>query len=223
MDYKPTQAVIFDLDGVIADTEPLHKESWRKVFREKNIPIEESELEYELTLATGTTDINFLNRVFPRYHIYDAPHKWLAEKKEIYQQILPQKIKPFPGVILLIEELNKKYSLAIASNAWRKSIEIIISHLSIKEYFPTIVARENIHRHKPKPEIYLVTAERLGVEPSQCVVVEDSLVGVEAAKNAKMRCIAVTNSFPPEKLKQADLIIDSLQRKEEINSFLEEG
>ena len=223
MNHNSTKAVIFDLDGVIVDTEPLHKEAWRRVFEDKKFGIEESTLEHELTLAIGITDISFLNKLFSRYHIYEDPHTWLTEKREIYYQMLPQRIKPFPGVISLIEELSTKYSLAIASNASRRSIHTVISHLSLRDYFRIIAGRENIHRHKPKPEIFFITAEKLGVEPSACVVIEDSIAGVESAKNARMRCIAVTNSLPSQKLARADLIVDSLERKKEILNFLGEG
>jgi len=217
---KTFSAIIWDLDGVLADTEPLHREAWRLLFLKKNLPMNWKEMEKELKENTGTTDVEFLKKLFQRTQIKGSIEEWMREKRDIYWSLLSQKVKPMPGAMEILDILKDKFVQAIASNGWRGSIEIVLDKLNLKGIFRSILGREDVTFHKPHPEIYLKTAHNLGVSPSSCAVLEDSPVGVRAAKRAGMRCIAVKGIFTSQELKEADLIVNSWQEKEKILSFL---
>ena len=135
----------------------------------------------------------------------------IKTKESIFRQMVSQDIKPLPGAIDLIIELKKrKISMAIASSAPLANIKCILNTLGIRQYFRAIIGEEDVTRGKPDPEVFLKAAEKLGVMPQKCVVVEDALQGIRAAKRAGMACIAVAGTYPAEALKEAELVISSL-------------
>ncbi len=214
--YKMKQAVIFDLDGVIVDSEPLHKEAWKRIFKEEGIELNEEDLKDSI----GTTNHILLKKVLAEKNLKVDFKEWYKRKAEEYKVLLRKKSRSFPGVSALIKKLNRKYLLAIASSSWRENINFVLNKLALKGYFKIIIGRENVENHKPHPEIYLLAAEKLNVPPERSIVIEDSVVGVEAAKTAGMRCIAVCNSYPQERLKKADLVVNSL-KEAEITRFID--
>jgi beta-phosphoglucomutase-like phosphatase (HAD superfamily) len=106
---------------------------------------------------------------------------------------------------------GKGYKMAVASSAPLKNIELIIKGLQLESCCPVIINERDVIRGKPDPQAFLMAAERLGVKPQSCLVIEDAVAGVAGAKKAGMAVIAVTNTHPAENLKQADLIVDSLE------------
>ena len=210
------QAVIFDVDGVICDTEPLHVRSWQILFAKKGIIVPEE----ELRAGIGITDLMLLERLFKQYSIQDNIYTWQIEKRNIYLNLLQQSVPEFPGAVLLVKRLSWNWPLAIASSAWRISIETVTRRLGIRSCFRVIVAKEDVSAHKPEPEPYLAAAAQLSVEPSACAAIEDSPAGVTAAKAAGMLCIAVTNSYPADRLAAADLTVGSLEQTEAIFAML---
>ena len=210
------QAVIFDFDGVICNTEPLHIRSWQILFARRALDIPMAELE----AGIGITDVSLLQRIFAKRNIVADPREWQLQKRSIYLELLEESVEEFPGAAALVKRLQKSRPLAIASSAWRSAIETALRKLCISRYFRVVVSKEDVARHKPDPEVFLEAASKLGVEPGGCVVIEDSPAGIQAAKAAGMRCIAVTNSFPPARLSDADLILGSLEETERIIAFL---
>lgn len=209
-------AVIFDLDGVIIDSEPLHKRAWKAVFEEENIILQDE----EMTESIGTTDHSLLEKIIRENRLEPDFGKWYERKRKKYNTLLKNNLKTFPGVTSLVRQLNKKCSLALASSAWLENIRFVLSKLEINKYFAVVIGRENVINHKPNPDTYLLTAEKLGLSCDKCIVIEDSLAGIRAAKMAGMKCIAVSNSFPPFRLKEADLVVSSLEDKAIID-FIE--
>jgi len=209
-------AVLFDFDGVICNTEPLHIRSWQILFAQMGLEIPEA----ELTAGIGITDITLLRSIFAQHNISADPSEWQLEKRTIYLKLLEESVEAFPGAAALVRRLHENWPLAIASSAWRSAIETAARKLSILQYFRVVVSKEDVTAHKPDPEVFLKAAAKLGVEPGGCAVIEDSPAGIQAARAAGMRCIAVTNSFPPTQLLAADLIIDSLEETERILAFL---
>jgi beta-phosphoglucomutase-like phosphatase (HAD superfamily) len=106
---------------------------------------------------------------------------------------------------------ERGFKMAIASSAPRENIELIMDTLDIARYFLVIISEKDVTRGKPEPDGYLLAAKRLGVKPENCLVIEDAIVGVTAARRAGMHCLAVTNSHPRDSLNDADLVVDSLE------------
>jgi len=210
------QAVIFDLDGVICNTEPIHVRSWQVLFASRGIEVPEE----EILEGVGIADRVLLEDILVRRGVQADVSDWLIAKRKIYLDMLQESTPAFPGAVELIRQLNWNWPLAIASSAWRIAIETITRRLDIRRHFRAIIAKEDVEHHKPSPEPFLAAARQLGVKASDCAVIEDSVAGVEAAGRAGMLCIAVTNSFPAERLGPADLIVDSLEATDQIFSLL---
>ncbi len=211
-------AVIFDLDGVIIDSEPLHKRAWKVVFEEKRIFLRDE----ELAESIGTTDHSLLKRIIRENNLDPDWGKWYEKKGEKYKALLKNNLQVFPGATSLIKKLSERYSLALASSAWRENIEFVLNKLRLTKYFKVVMGREDAGNHKPHPEVYLLAGERLALPSHKCIVIEDSRVGIRAARGAGMKCIAVANSFPPPRLREADLVVNTLEDKT-ILPFIKEA
>ena len=201
--------VIFDLDGVIIDSEPLHKRAWKSVFEEEGILLKDE----ELAKSIGTTDRSLIKRIIRENNLDPDFGKWYEKKRERYNSLLKNNLRVFPGAVSLIKKLHEGYSLAVASSAWLKNIKFVLNKLELNGYFKVIVGRDDVKNHKPNPDVYLLAREKLGLPNYKCIVIEDSLAGIGAAKKAGMKCVAVSNSFPPERLKEADLVVNTLEDK----------
>lgn len=206
MRAKPPFAVLWDLDGVLVDTSGYHYESWRRSLAE--IHRELSEEEFRATFGLRGTEI--LARLLPG--VPEPERERLAERKEAYfRGLLPERIPVAPGVERLVMDLaSARIPQAVASSAPRANLEEILPrlHLPLAEY----VAAEDVAEGKPNPEVFLKAAQRLGMPSDRCVVVEDSLAGVQAARRARMACLAVAVTWPREKLSGADMVVDSLEQ-----------
>lgn len=211
------KAIIFDFDGVIADTEPLHLSAFQKVLGEKGITLN-SEDYYEIYL--GMDDKECFNTVLKAYGINPdkkAIQSLIEKKTAILMDYLKNNLFIYPGVINFIDRAKENYLLAIASGALRHEIEFILNAKGIDHAFTTIVSAEDVRAGKPDPECFLIALKRLNhsskfnIEPEECVVIEDSIAGLEAARGAGMRSIGVTNTYGCEKLTMADIVIKSLE------------
>ena len=135
-----------------------------------------------------------------------------------------QNIKPLPGVIRLINSLNEHgFKIALASSAPIENIRLVTQGLGIDDFFQAIVSGQEVAEGKPSPQGFLLAAQRLGVAPDNCIVIEDAVAGVTACQRAGMHCIAVTNTHPRERLAEADLIVDTLEElaADDVAQFLD--
>lgn len=216
------RAVIFDFDGTIVDTEGMHYETTRKVLEEEGLSLTR-EMFYARYL--GYDDLDCFRAVFEDKNlpleedrIQDLAHR----KAKYYQEHLEHQMILFPGVVDFITKAAEKYITAITSGALRKEIELVLETAKIHDKFKIIVSAEDVEHSKPHPQGFLRTLKRINQEardssplirPAECLVIEDSLAGVKAAKNAQMKCLAVLNTYPEEELKSAgaDLVIPSLK------------
>ncbi len=211
------KAVIFDMDGVIIDSEGIHSRVWRRIFKEAGIRVSEEDYEN----AVGRQGSDFLKDIFDKNGLDFSLDDWLIRKQHVYKECLSKEVNIFPGVEELIQSLSGKLNLAIASGDWRQNIEIILDKFRFRPYFQVLLGKEDVREHKPAPEVYLLACDRLGISPADGVAIEDSSVGISAAKAAGLRCIAVTNgSFSSDKVKEADLIVDGLENTELIERFI---
>ena len=202
------EAVLWDLDGVIADTGTYHCRAWQVVFGKRGVTFTEAEFKHHFGKRNDTIIRDTIgNSVSPEELDIIA-----REKEVTYRQLVADNIRSLPGAIELVRSLREQgIKSAIASSAPPENIQIIIRGLDIEDCFQAIVWGREVAKGKPSPQIFLMAAQKLEVEPGNCVVIEDSVAGVAAAKRAGMKCVAVTNSHPRGSLKEADLIVDTLE------------
>lgn len=209
------KAIIFDFNGVLIDDEPVHLEMLRRVIEEEGMIFAEGDY-HEKYL--GVDDRRCFIRAFndhgrPEEANDPARIRELIDRKTgYYHEAVQSQDLLFPGVPEMLERLSASYPLAIASGALRQEIEGVLARGNLRDYFRLVVASEDVAESKPHPEGYLKALAGLcrvveGLVPRECLVLEDSVAGVAAAKGAGMRCVAVTTSFPAEKLRQADWIV----------------
>ena len=202
------EAVLWDLDGVIADTGIYHCRAWQTVFPKRGANFTEEDFMRHFGQRNDTIIRDTLGDSISPEEI-----NIIASEKEVtYRRLVAENIKPLHGAIELIRSLREQgIKMAIASSAPPENIQIIIGGLGIEDYFNAIAWGREVAESKPNPQIFLLAARKLGIEPGNCIVIEDSVAGVAAAKSAGMKCLAVTNSHPRNSLKAADLVIDTLE------------
>jgi len=190
-------SVIFDMDGVLTDSEPIINAAAIAGLREYGVTAKPE----DFIPFVGTGEDRYIGGVAELHGKKYSP----GMKKrvyEIYLRILPGMIKPFPGVLELVRKLKeRRVQMAIASSADRIKVEANLAAIGLTlDNFSAITVGEDVASKKPAPDIYLATAEKMRVSPANCCVVEDAPSGITAAKTAGMRCVAVEQSFPAAKL-----------------------
>jgi beta-phosphoglucomutase family hydrolase len=202
------QAVIWDMDGVIADTAPFHFQAWDEVFRRRKIPYSREVFQRNFGKRNDIIVRSIVGEDYPESEIEAI----LEEKEGMFREKAAGNIKPFPGAVELIEEL-RIYGVkeALATSSPIENGQFVTRQLGIENSFDAVVWGREVAEGKPSPQIFLLAAERLGIDPASCVVIEDAVAGVAAAKRAGMKCLAVANSHPEAKLNEADLVVDSLE------------
>ncbi|MBN1215543.1 MAG: HAD family phosphatase [Candidatus Lokiarchaeota archaeon] len=199
--------VIFDVDGVLIDSGPIHYQSWKKLADEINVPFTEKYFKDSFGMQGAPT----LKKLVEKNITDKQIHEWVELKEIYYREMLRDNLKASPGVINLINELKKNsFKLAIATSGPPENTYLLLKTLNIQEFFDNVKTAADIKRGKPAPDIFLLISKALQIPPKNCVVIEDAPVGIEAAKKARMKCIALTTTHERSKLTQADLIINSL-------------
>lgn len=205
---KKAKLAIFDMDGTIADSEKIAQKVTIDFFKDRGITINKKEQKDVFGLNWKDLVREVLGRNGMEYN------QILKDTlKERYVRNMKKQVEAVPGVYDLLDFLKSKTKLALATNSRMREVDIICNRLDFNRFFELKLARDHVKNAKPDPEIYLKAASTLGAEPEECVVFEDSVVGIRAAKSAGMNCIAITNTYAPEFLKQADLIIESYDKK----------
>ncbi|MFZ1257983.1 MAG: HAD family phosphatase [Candidatus Saccharimonas sp.] len=201
-------AVIFDMDGVLIDSVRFHWQAMNQVLAKYNIHIENSELRHYI----GQSVIHQLNQISEKFNTPLDVSTIVEELKPIKEK-LQRGIQPKEGVEQLIELLHhNNVPIAIGTSSTTADTERKLTDAGIFHNFEILVTHDDVTKHKPDPAVYLAAAEKLYMQPSQCVVIEDAPSGVEAAKRAGMKCIAVLAPHTSkEDLKDADDIVHSLQ------------
>ena len=202
------KAVIWDMDGVIADTAPFHFQAWQSLAKDVGVPFTEA----DFTQTFGKRNPEIIADKFGGGIPVEEQNRLAQRKEEMFRRIIGQSVRPFPGVLNLMLSLKAgKWKMALVSSTPLENIKLIMHALDIAYLFNTVVSDSDVSRGKPDPEGFLLAAGRLGVAPDSCVVIEDAVAGVSAAKNAGMKCVAVTNTHPAVRLVEADIIVDSLE------------
>jgi HAD superfamily hydrolase (TIGR01509 family) len=194
------KAVIFDMDGVMTDSEDMINEAAIAGLREYGIEPEPA----DFLPFIGMGEDHYIGGVARKYGLTYVP-EMKARVYEIYLGLIAGRLTAFPGVHDLLEKLKVQgVRLAVASCADRIKIEANLEAIEVElAWFHVIVAGDEVQNMKPAPDIYLAAAEKLGVAPKSCCVIEDSINGIRAAKTAGMRCVAVAQSFAASELQAA--------------------
>lgn len=201
------RAVIFDLDGVLVDSSQFHRESWRVVGRERGFDMTD-----ELFWRTfGMPNRQILPLLLHR-ELADEEIAELSERKEeVYRELAAGRMMALPGSTELVAAVaDAGFRVALGSSTPMSNIRVVLDALCIREFFEQIVCSDDVTHGKPHPEVFLKAAAKLNVPPLRCVVIEDAVVGVKAAKAAGMQCLAVATTHPAEKLTEADMVVPDL-------------
>lgn len=205
------KAVIFDMDGVIIDSNPVHFKAWINVIKPFGINLVLDD--FKDLIGKHSTVV--AKHIKEKYGLSPSVLDLVKMKKAKYIELLPIEVELRSNSVDFIDAVRQKYSTAVATSEDAKTTKLVMNKFELNDRFDTIFTSDDINKPKPYPEIYLKTAKALGVEPNECIVVEDTVPGVESAKRAGMKCIAITGSYNKDKLYEADLIIDAFS---EINA-----
>ena len=209
------KAVIFDFDGVIVDSEPLHLRAFQRTVETLGLKLSPTDY-YSRYLACD-------DKSFFRRFLEDNGQKYtereiarlVREKGICFEEMMGEEIRIFPGVVEFLETIQGRFHVAIGSGALTEEINLILRRKGLSEFFGFVIGADDTENPKPSPEVYLKCLERLRrdydstITAAQCVVFEDSPHGVLAAKRAGMRCVGIANSCSGGELKLADRVAGS--------------
>ncbi len=207
-DGEVLQAVLFDLDGLMFDSEPHSLASWQAVLAERGVTLDPLTIDSILGLRIDAT----ARTLIERYQLPDTVQA-LSDAKTAYQIThLAGHVPPLPGLLELLDEIDRRgLKRAVASSGIRRYVEAVLRVNHLLDRFSVIITGDDVAHGKPAPDIFLAAARALDVEPQHCLVLEDAPAGVQAAKAAGMPCIAVPNhSVSQLDLSQADRVVTSL-------------
>jgi len=205
-------ALIFDMDGVLVDSNPFHVQKWIEFLHERGIPHNAEDLPKQIFGSRNDTALRrFFGRDLPKGEI----EKLSEDLEARFRAAFRPHAQPLLGLKTLMDECRAEgIPLAVASSAMTKNVDFVVDTLKLRSYFASIVTGDDVSRPKPDPEIYIQAAERLTLAPAKCVAFEDSFVGIESAKRASMKCVAIASTFPAEELRsqtQADLVVKNFE------------
>lgn len=205
MRIKPTiQAVLFDMDGVLTDSEPLICMAAVQMFQEKGLRVKRE----DFLPFVGTGEDRYLGGVAAQYGFAVDLIEAKQRTYEIYLALVPSMLRAFPGAQTLVRSCQSQgLKVALVSSADAIKIQANLSQIGLpSNIWDAVVTAEDVQQKKPAPDLFLAAARQLNLRPEECVVVEDAISGIEAAQAAGMRCVAIAQTFAAEKLADADLV-----------------
>ena len=212
-----TKAVIFDWDGTLADTRKAVVQSFQTVLTKAGCKVSNEFLVRLMGVGTKKTIIEAFKKCNKRINVETLEE--MSKEKVRIQSELTDLVKVFRGTIELLDELKGKTKLAVATMSGKPVIDETLSKKKLESYFEAVISADDVNNPKPNPEVFLKTAKVLGVRPKDCVVIEDSIFGVKAAKDAGMKCVAVSSGvYSKQELLQEnpDVVVDGVWEKDRI-------
>ncbi|QSO47332.1 HAD family hydrolase [Alicyclobacillus mengziensis] len=192
------QAIIFDMDGVLVDSEPLDRRAWVQVLGQYGVQVSEDDI-LSFTGRPTAAVLEHYRRTNPALN-----ENILIEKHEVFYELAKVQLQPMPGVEKFLQALqNDGLPLAVASSSSHERIHFSLSRTGLLRYFQVVCSGEEVTNPKPAPDVFLHTASKLQVHPASCAVIEDSIHGITAARKAGMNAYGYTSSFPAAKLLEA--------------------
>jgi beta-phosphoglucomutase len=202
---KEKFAVLFDMDGVIIDSNPYHKDAWFEFCRRYNVELKEEDVPRKIY---GKTNKAALVDVFQREFSPEESYRMSEEKEAIYRDLHRPDINLIPGLETLLKAFQQHHiPLAVCTNAPVANLDFMLEETGIRPYFEVLIDASRVSKGKPDPEIYLKAAQLLNMPPDRCIVMEDSTVGVEAGLRAGMKVVAITTTHTAAELSHTDLVI----------------
>jgi len=200
--------VLWDMDGVLVDTGEFHFCSWVQTLAEMGISLDRGTFRSVFGRNNADTLAALLGRPLETQLL-----SRVSERKELlFRQLIHGQARPLPGVHLWLERLRSLgVRQVIASSAPQENIDYLVDELGLRPYFEALLAGHDLPG-KPDPTLFLRAAQQMGLPPERCIVIEDSLAGIEAARRAGMKCIAVTTTNPAGALAGADLVVERLDQ-----------
>lgn len=206
---KGVHALIFDMDGVLIDSEPLHLLAYQKFLGEFGLTF----LEEENHNFLGMKDLDCAKHLVERHKLTFTALEFVERKERVLHQLFTEQLKMQPGVLETLENaLKLNIPTVIASSATMPTIELVVELTGTRKFFRHLCSGDEVPNGKPAPDVFLLAAERLGVKPSECLVIEDTYNGVCAAKAAGMMCIAIPcQATRHQDFAHADLVLASME------------
>ncbi|MFI3314164.1 MAG: HAD family phosphatase [Rikenellaceae bacterium] len=199
------KAVIFDMDGVLVDNADVHVEAFEMFCKSKNVDISGEKL--RSYFGMGNEDI--FRELWGSDLTIEQINDFAAQKEAIYREIYAHTIKPVEGLVEIMKAIKASGAkIAIGSSGITANVQFVIEKCGLSPYIDAIANGDMITKAKPDPEVFLLAARLLDIEPTECVVFEDSFAGVAAARSAGMKVIALTTTYPRESHKDYDFLID---------------
>jgi beta-phosphoglucomutase len=201
------RGVLWDMDGVLVDTVEYHFQAWKEILKGCGKQLTRE----QFTPAIGKNNRETLRMLLSDWDSIDKPEDLFIEKELAFRESIQGRAQLLPGVdmwLRILQDVGVRQ--AIASSAPIGNVDVLVDELKIRDYFLAICSGSGLPS-KPHPAVFFEASRLIDVEPKNCVVIEDSRVGVIAAKRAAMRCIAVTTSYPARDLDEADHVVESLE------------
>ena len=217
------KAVLFDMDGVIVDTEPLHKKAYYQMFDYYNIVVPDTLFE----MYTGQSTINICNSLCDRYKLDSAPESLVQKKRDFFKDIFfnDGSLKLIDGVLEVIKDYHANgLTLVLASSASMQTIDSIFDRFDLSQYFKAKISGADLAFSKPYPEIFEKAAVLAGFDRSECLVIEDSTNGIKAAKAASIYCVGYDSFYSKNQdYSLADIVVSDFMEisYEKINGLFE--
>lgn len=200
-------AFIFDMDGVLVDSNPTHKIALKRFCKEHGYDLSETDLREKIY---GRTNRDWLLNLFGQLD-EDTIRSYASEKEALFRSLYHD-VKPLNGLVSFLETLDRlKFRRAIATSAPQANVDFTLAKTGMGKYFTTILDDSFVTEGKPNPQIYIKSAQALELDPTKCIVFEDSLSGVQAGKRAGCKVVGLTTTHTPEELTEADYIINDFE------------
>jgi beta-phosphoglucomutase family hydrolase len=202
------KAIIFDFDGLMVDSEPAHYHAFKKALKGYEVRF----LWKDHMRYLGISDKEMCEGLVKEHHLELTPSELMKKKDKAFLRVL-QKIRPMTGLSRLLKRI-RAYKKAVASGSHKKEIQIVLRNLGLLDKFDIVVSSDEVKKGKPAPDLFLLAAKKLGVKPSECLVLEDAANGVVAAKAAGMKCYLIS------KKAQKCLVDRKLRNLNEVDRFI---
>lgn len=208
MEISP-KGIIWDMDGVLVDTTLHHYQSWLEILT----GIRDDFSWEEFASSFGMRNDLIIPKVFGKEFRKEELTSIDEKKEATFRRLAKGKLKPLNGLVDLLKILEKDgFRMAVASSGAPENVNMVINECNLMPFFSALTNGSEVKHSKPDPEIFLLASKKLHVSPSQCIVVEDAPAGIQGAKNAGMKCVAITSTHKRDSLKKADIIVDKYEQ-----------